>query len=285
MPQPAKHTVLIIGASGFIGNALYKELLSYFNTFGTYCTQEGNFGDNQVFYRYCTEENAITPILEEVRPSVIISAFTGDFTAQLNAHSEIASYVAAHHNTRLLLLSSVQVFDGTSALPRYENDTPLAESSFGKHKLRIERMLLETIPAQTTILRLPMVLGVNSPVLIQLRQAAKHRASFEVFPNLIVSITTADKIAQQVHYIINRALDGIYHLASDDMIHHEDLFREICEKLGDEEPIFKSVFQRNEDSYLAILPKKNKLPRSYRISVSEVIEDCTLKEEIVTFKQ
>jgi len=285
MSQPYKHTILIIGASGFIGNTLYKELLSYFSTFGTYCTQEGNFGDNQVFYRYCAEENSIVPILEEIKPSVIISAFTGDLNAHFKAHSEIASYIVAHHNTRLLYLSSAQVFDGNNTLPRYENDTPLAESSFGKHTLRIERLLLETIPAQTAILRLPIVLGVHSPTLIQLRQAAKHHASFEVFPNLIVSITTADKIAQQVHYIVNRELDGIYHLASDDMIHHEDLFRELCEKLGDEEPVFKSVFHRNEDSYLAILPKKNKLPKSYRISVSEVIEDCTLKEEIVTFKK
>ena len=285
MSQPNKHTILILGASGFIGNALYKELLSYFSTYGTYCTQDGIFGDNKVFFKYDVTKDQLGPILQEVRPSVVVSAIRGENNAVYAAHQALTAYVAQHHYCRVLLLSSAQVFDANLTLPKYETDKPLAASDYGKHKLRLERLLLEHIPAQATILRLPVVLGVNSPRLIQLRQAAKHKAAFEVYPNLIMSVTTADKIAQQVHFIINRELDGIYHLASEDMIHHEDLFVEISEKLGSERPIFKSVYQSNDDAYLAILPKKNKLPKAYSITVSEVIEDCTLKEEIVTFKQ
>ena len=111
-----------------------------------------------------------------------------------------------------------------------------------------------------------------------------HCYYFEVYPNLTISITTADKVAQQIHYIIRKELDGVFHLASDDMVHHEDLFREITSKMGNNYPIFKSVYRRNEDEYLAILPKKNKLPKNYRISVEEVVEDSTLNEEIATFK-
>ena len=33
--------ILILGASGFIGNALYKELNSYYDTFGTYFSKKG----------------------------------------------------------------------------------------------------------------------------------------------------------------------------------------------------------------------------------------------------
>lgn len=279
-----KHTILILGASGFIGNVLYRELLSYFSTFGTYCAQEGIYKDNQVFFKFCAEEDSIIEILDEVKPTVIISSLKGDFKALLKTYQDIATYVAKNHTSRILFLSAAEVFDGLYEFPSYENDTPKAESEYGRHKLAIEKLLLEQIPAQTTILRLPMVLGVTSPRLIQLRQASKHKAVFEVYPNLIVSITTVDKLAQQVHYIVNQHLDGIFHLASEDVIHHEDLFRELCEKLGDEPPIFKSVFQRNEDSYLALLPKKNKLPKSYRITVAEIIDACTLKEEISTFK-
>lgn len=279
-----KHTILILGASGFIGNVLYRELLTYFNTFGTYCEQEGLYGENQVFFKFCAEENNILEILANVQPTVIISALKGPYSALLKTHRELATYVAENHTSRILFLSSAKVFDGLYKFPSYENDTPRTESETGRHKLAIEKLLLEQIPAQTTILRLPMVLGVTSPRLIQLRQASKHRAAFEVYPNQIISITTVDKLAQQVHYIINQQLDGIFHLASEDVIHHEDLFRELCAKLGDVPPVFKSVFQRNEDSYLAILSKKNKLPTSYQITVSEVIDVCTLKEEISTFK-
>ncbi|QIE58503.1 sugar nucleotide-binding protein [Rasiella rasia] len=279
-----KHTILILGASGFIGNAIYRELGSYFKTYGTYCSQDGMYGANQIFFKYDLEHDSIAEILEETQPSVIISSLRGNFNSQYQVHSELAKYVRANHECRLLYLSSVNVFDGLFQFPAFEADTPKAESDYGRHKINIERMLQEEIPAQFAILRLPMVLGVHAPRLIQLRQASKHKAAFEVFPNLIISVTTADKIAQQVHYIVNQQLDGIFHLASEDVIHHEDLFRELCEKLGNERPVFKSVYKRNEDSYLALLPKKNKLPKSYRITVSEVIDACTLKEEISTFK-
>ena len=279
---PEKHIILILGASGFVGNSLYKELLSYFKTYGTYCTQEGSFRDNQVFFKYDVVEDNLAEILKETNPSVIISSLRGDYKAQFYAHSEIANYVQAHHHCRLLFLSSVEVFDGLYAYPSYEGDSPKAESNYGRHKLSIERLLLETIPAQTTILRLPLVLGATAPEVIQLIQAGKNKAAFEVYPNLIISVSTADKIAQQVHYIINKGLDGIFHLASEDVIHHEDLFKELTEKLGIETPVFKNVYHRNEESYQAILPKKNRLPNPYRITVSEVIDSTSLHEEIVT---
>jgi dTDP-4-dehydrorhamnose reductase len=284
LKQPSKNRILILGASGFIGRSIYLELRSYFDVYGTYFENVDEFGDNQAYFKYCVGDNTLGGILEEVKPTVIISSLRGDFEKQYKSHEELFQYVNDHHNCRLLFLSSVNVFDGKFKLPSYENDKPLAESDYGKFKISVERLLLKNIPAQTVIVRLPMVLGFHSPRILQLRQAIKHHATFEVYPNLTISVTTADKIAQQVHYIISKQLDGIFHLASDDMVHHEDLFIEITSKMGDKTPIFKSAFRRNEDGYLAILPKKNLLPETYRISVAEVIDDCTLNEEIVTLK-
>ncbi|MEM7087603.1 MAG: sugar nucleotide-binding protein [Bacteroidota bacterium] len=289
MTIPNRHinrakTVLILGASGFIGNVLYRELLSYFDVYGTYANQEGVFSDNQVFYEYKVEEGGLEVILAHLQPTLIISCLRGAFKAQYQAHETLVEYVTAT-NAKLLLLSTANVFDGKGEFPSYENDLPFAESDYGKFKISLEK-LVQTLPKKYyVILRLPLVLGVNSPRIFQLKQAIKHQAAFEVFPNLIISITTANKVAQQVHYIINKELCGIFHLSSKDMVHHEDLFREISEKISEKTPIFKSVFSSNEDTYLAILPKKNKLPKTYHITVAEVIDDSTLKEEIITFKK
>jgi dTDP-4-dehydrorhamnose reductase len=279
-----KNKILILGASGFIGNALYKELLSYFDVYGTYASQEGLYGDNQVFYKYRVEDDALDMILAKVQPDVIISCLRGDFEAQYKAHELLVEYCMTT-NSRLLFISTVNVFDGNGTFPSYENETPFSESNYGRFKISIEK-LLRTLPKENyVILRLPMVLGVNSPRIFQLKQAIKNHAAFEIFPNLIISVTTADKIAQQIHYIINKKRKGIYHLASKDVVHHDDLFKEISDKLSDKNPIFKSVYSSNEDRYLAILPKKNKLPKTYRITVAEVIDDSTLKEEIITLKK
>jgi len=280
---PRKNTILIFGASGFIGNAIYKELLPYFDVYATYFSQEGVFNNNQVFYQFDVTKDNSYEILDIVKPNVIISSLRGDFKAQYKVHQALISYVMTH-DCKLLFISSVNVFDAKFKFPSYENDIPKAESAYGRYKLSVEKMLGEIPSEKYAILRLPMVLGVNSPRIEQLKQATKHHADFEVYPNLIVSVTLVDKIAQQIHYIVNQDLNGIFHLSSEDVVHHADIFTEIASKLSDKMPIFKNVYRRNDDNYLAILPKENKLPATYQITVDEVVETCTLKEEIRTLK-
>ncbi len=275
--------ILIVGGSGFIGNTLYKELLSYFDVYGTYARQEGNFGENQVFFRFVAEEDDISKILFQVNPTVIVSAFKASFAGTEKTLNDIASYCMGTGG-HFIYISSVAVFDARSQFPSYESDKPLAESHEGRHHIRMERIIQELPNKQWVIARLPLVLGVNSPEIIHLKQAIRHQAEFEVYPHLVVSTTTNDKIAQQIHYLINRNLSGIYHLSSEDVIHHEDLFKEIAEKISERTPIFKNVYSSNEDRYLAILPKENKMPKNYRITVADVISDTTLKDEIVTLK-
>lgn len=274
---------MILGASGFLGNALYKELLSYFDVYGTYYSNGDRYDDNQVFYQYSVEDHTLTELLKELQPTTVISSLEGDYRKQYDAHKQLCEH-ALLSGCHVLYLSSVKVFDGKHEFPSQEYDRPLSETSYGKHKIRIERLLLEQIPDQTTIARLPFVLGVNSQLITQLRQAIKHRAAFEVYPNLVINATTVDKVAQQIHYLVSKRKTGIFHLASEDVIHHSDLFTEIATKLDDKLPIFKSVFSRNEDSYLAILPKENQLPDTYRITLAQVIEESTLNEEIITLR-
>ena len=282
-PTQKNNRILLLGASGFIGNVLYKELLSYYDVYGTYNTQQGNFKDNKVFYQYHVENGGLDTILSQVQPHIIISSLRGDFNDQLEAHRMLVSYCLAT-DAKLLLLSSVNVFDGLGAFPSYEDDNPKADSKYGRAKIALEKIVGDLPSEQYAILRLPMVLGINAPRVFQLKQAIKHAASFEVYPNLIISAITADKVAQQVHYIINKELNGIFHLASNDVIHHDDLFKEIAEKISDKKPIFKKVYQSNDDRYLALLPKKNKLPKNYQIKISEVINDSTLQDEIDSLK-
>ncbi len=282
--QQIKPTVLILGATTFIGNVIYHELCQFMDTYGTYKDDDAELADNEAFFQLDIKKTSTSEILTMVNPSVIISCLEGDFDSQYQAHEAIAFYVASNPESRLLYLSSSKVFDAKFEFPSYENDLQAADSDFGKFKISEEKLFLKTIPNQVAILRLPMILGPYAPEIIHLKEAIKSQAIFEVYPNRIISVTTANKIAQQVHYLINKAKTGIYNLASEDVTHHEDLFREICEKAHGKFPVFKQVFTTNEDSYQAILPKENRLPKNYRITVQEVIEDCTLNEEIFTLK-
>lgn len=275
--------VLILGASGFIGNTLYKELLPYYDVYGTYASQEGIFSENQVFFKYEVEEGNLQQILETVQPSIIISALKGDFKALYKAHEVLCNYVL-QTESKLLFISCASVFDAKGEFPSYEYDIPLSESPEGKLKVSLEKIIRQLPKNKFVIARLPFVLGVTSPIIIQLKQAIKHQATFEVFPSLIISATTQNKLAQQIHYIINKDLNGIFHLSSEDVMHHDELYKDISEKISHKKPIFKNVFSSNEDRFLAVLPKENLLPKNYQITLDEVIEDSTLKDEIETLK-
>lgn len=271
-----KKRILILGASGFIGSALYRELSPYYDTFGTYCTQSKAFGDNKRFVEYNLEEDDIYPILEQLRPNVIISALRGDFAGQVLAHQHMVEYLV-HHECRLLFLSSANVFDAYSQYPSYEFDKTLSESIYGRFKIKIENMLMRLSMDKMAILRLPMVFGNTSTRIRDIRKQLAEKEPIEVFPNLIINVTNADRLTQQVHYIINRDLTGIFHLGSKDLVHHEEFIGEVVKHLGGNPPIYKRVYTTNDDRYLAVLPKHNKLPKNLQIDYQEIIDHHLLK--------
>ena len=263
--------ILILGGSGYIGSAIYKELCNYFDTYATYCSSAGAFEVNKQFIRYDMQEDDIYQLLEKVRPQIIISALRGNFSAQVQAHQHIVEYLVKN-DCKLYFLSSANVFDAYSKFPSYEHDKTLSESVYGRLKIRIENMLLRLPKSKMAILRVPMVFGNSSPRVKEMKKFIWNNEPIEVFPNLIINVITDYKLTQQIHYLINRNKSGIFHLGSYDLVHHEDFIKDILERIGSFNPIFKRVFTTNEERYLAVLPKDNKLPKNLRISCQEIID-------------
>jgi len=180
--------ILILGASGFIGNAIYKELCSYFDTYGTYYSARRSFETNQQFFRYDLQEDDIFQLLERVRPQIIISALRGNFAAQIQAHAHIAEYLSKNAG-QIIYISSANVFDAYSKYPSYENDKTLSESIYGRLKIKIENMLLRLPKTKALVVRVPMVFGNGSPRIRAIKDALLNNEPIEVFPNLIINVT------------------------------------------------------------------------------------------------
>lgn len=267
--------ILILGGSGFIGNAIYKELLAYFDTYGTYCHSGNTYSSNKQFLQYNLEEDDIIETLELVKPNIIISALRGNFSSLVIAHEHMMEYVE-RHECRIYFISSANVFDAYSKYPSYELDKTLSESIYGKLKIRIENMLLRLPKDKMGILRVPMVFGNGSTRIKDMKNAIINNEPVEVFPNLILNVTNDDKLTQQIHYLINRNKTGIYHLGSNDLVHHEDFIKEILERVGSFNPILKRVYTTNEDRYMAVLPKTNKLPKNLQFTYQDIIDHHVL---------
>ncbi len=263
--------ILILGGSGFLGNSIYKELCNYFDTYGTYYSARRSFEDNRQFFHYDMEEDDVFELLERVRPQVIISAVRGNFAAQVQAHQHIVEYLS-HTDCTLYFLSSANVFDAYRKYPSYEYDKTFSDSVYGRLKIKIENMLLRLPEQKMGILRVPMVFGNGSPRIKEIKKFIVENEPIEVFPNLILNVTSDDKLTQQIHYLINRNKTGIYHLGSKDLVHHEDFIKEVVDRIGNFNPIYKRVYTTNEDRYLAVLPKDNKLPKNLQITYEDVID-------------
>lgn len=267
-------SILILGGSGFIGHALYKELGRYYNTYATYHTAKG-FASNQHFYPFHIEQDDPFSILKDVKPKLIISALRGDFEALLETHSMLDEFVGKS-NCRILFLSSANVFDAFQHFPSYEYDKTLSESVFGRFKIKIENSLMRMPPGKSLIARLPMIFGRNAPRAAALDEAVIEEKPIEVFPNTVVNVNEIGHLCRQIHYMINQKCTGIYHLGSHDLVTHFDFMKSLAANRHKKEAIFKRIYTSNEMRYLAVLPKKNRLPEQLQISYTSVLEDSSL---------
>lgn len=262
---------MILGGSGFIGNAIYRELRSYFDTYGTFNASRRSFEDNQQFFKFDIEEDDIFPLLEKIRPQIIISAIRGNFASQIQVHQHLVEYIS-ENECKLMFISSANVFDAYSKYPSYENDKTLSESIYGRFKIKIENMMMRLPTDKIVILRVPMVFGSSSPRIKQIKNRIWNNEPIDVFPNLIMNVTHIDKLTQQIHFLINHNKSGIFHLGSKDLVHHDDFIREIVERIGKFSPIFKRIYTTNDDRYLAVLAKTNKLPKNLETTYQEIID-------------
>ncbi|MEX0997850.1 MAG: sugar nucleotide-binding protein [Flavobacteriaceae bacterium] len=276
--------ILILGASGFVGNVLYKELLSYFDVYGTYCSPNDFYDQNEVFFRFDAATDDVETLLNKVKPNVIISCLKGNFKDLIEVHKQLMAHTMVTPHCRLIFISTAQVFDGAMHFPAKETDKPLSISQEGKYAIAVEKIIKELPEKKYAILRSPMILGVNAPIITQLKEAIKNKTTFEVCSDLVVNVASDSSFSQQVHYIVNQKKTGTFHIGSTDLIHHSDLFEEITEKLGTKKPIFKQVFESNKDRFLTVLPEKQTELKEHQFTVNDVIDEITLNEGILTLK-
>lgn len=262
---------MILGGSGFIGQELYQELSGFYSVHASYNRSSERFGSNMNFHQWNVETEPLEFLLNNLKPDLIISAMRGDFNAQISAHFEAINYILKT-DSKLIFLSSANVFDAFTNYPSYEYDKSFSTSIYGRFKISIENALLRLPNDKYNIIRLPMVFGAGSPRLEELKTLHKKGEPIEVFPNVVINAHAIGKLRQQIHYLINQDMEGVWHLGSTDLIHHDELILEICKKLSLENPKIKLVFESNDDRFLAVLPKTHRLPQHLRITVEEVIE-------------
>jgi hypothetical protein len=56
-------------------------------------------------------------------------------------------------------------------------------------------------------------------------------------------------------------------------VHHDDFIEEIIASLNIKNPLLKQVYTTNDDRYLAVLSKENKLPKHLQLLSQEILTE------------
>lgn len=262
--------ILILGASGYIGNAIKQSLANMYEVYGTYRT--GGKSDDSSMYLYeVGNEELLRDILVEVEPDIVISCLRGDFGKQLKAHEFVAKYLQEKNKGQMIFLSSANVFDGDLEQPHFEEDIPEAESEYGKYKIECEKMLQSILGSRVIIIRIPEVWGRNCPRIKRLHCCIKEKIEMDTYENLYVNYTTDRQISEWILYIIKHELKGIFHVGTEDMYEYVKFQRELIKQFNLKEPIFK-INREEEKSYFAVLSERDEIPKEIRLRVKDIIK-------------
>jgi len=220
-----KKTVLITGASGFIGARFSKNFKGHKSVGLT--RQENLSKDKNLVKCDLTNQVQLKKIVKDINPDVIYH-FAGLTNPQRNEQTpEDAKLLHVgitknlinsidKQNTHIVFLSTDKVFDGTKIDPEETSETnPLW--GYGSLKLECEKIIEESMP-KYHIIRLPIVHGNGNEksssfiddALINLRRGNKVYA----FNNIKRCFVKLDELTGLLKKLIDNSHYGIYHAGS-----------------------------------------------------------------------
>ena len=260
--------ILILGASGTVGSAIFKQLSledENLKVFGTYFSSAPKI--SSVMINFSVEApDSIFPILDQAHPDIVISALRGDFDKQLIAHENIARYLNAN-NGKLIYFSTANVFDGNLSRPHYETDARNSVSDYGQFKIQCEDLLRNQMGDKTILIRLPFVWGKNSPRLKAVKDGCE-KGQLEVYTNFFSNHVSDMQIAQAIQWIIREDKDGIFHIGTSDVVNYQYFTEQLITEMNLNPPEF--VYRKNPGT-MALLSSRTDIPDRLGLSSQMLI--------------
>ncbi|XP_056012642.1 methionine adenosyltransferase 2 subunit beta-like [Ostrea edulis] len=278
--------VLVTGASGLFGRAIYKEFLSdnSWETLGLAFSR----AKESLKKLDITDENQVKEVINTFRPSVIIHSAAErkpdavendpDGTKKLNlSATDYICQAAKSIGAWVLYISTDYVFDGKS--PPYDEDAkPNPLNKYGQSKLEGEKITLEASP-ENSVLRVPILYGdieyiAESAVTILFEKIVKGS-------ELIASDyekrypTHCDDIAYVIRQLADRRLQdpekvhGVFHWSSNEEMTKYDMSIAMA-----------SAFSLSTENIKADRTPSKGAPRPYNTHLS-----CKKMEALVSGRQ
>ena len=220
--------ILVIGASGLVGSAIYKFLINHYKVVGTY----NKYKIKNFKHLDLTISIEKTNILNSIDWDVIVccSALTDvDYCenypneSYLHNVEAIKNLLNSNQKSKIIYISTDYVFDGKKG-PYSEKDLTNPISIYGKHKLIAENLIMSHSD-RNVVIRVTNVFGPeerNKNFLNRLLFSNNFDKSLVSSDQYATPIYSFD-IAKLVKLIINTDGYGLYHLGGYEYVTRQDI--------------------------------------------------------------
>jgi len=260
--------VLIIGASGFVGEKVYNILSKTFEVIGTYSTKK-KYDFEQLDI---SDKDSVLKIIRRIRPDVVIhtAGITNVDFFEENPEEICRVNVQGTKNiidgcleidSKLVYISTDYVFDGE--IGDYKEEyKPSPISAYGNAKLE-EEELVKKSNLKYLILRISVPYGVNSRDNKQTFEKwvinnLRSNKEIKVIDDQFNTPTLIDDIANAIKKLIELKRTGVYHVTGSERISRYDFAVKIAEVFNLNKNLIKRV-KTKDLSWKAKRPKDSSL--------------------------
>jgi dTDP-4-dehydrorhamnose reductase len=222
--------ILIVGASGFIGNRLFKKLIDNpnYELKGTSLNSQNDIFETLDINNFEQTNN----LLNKFKPEIIIwcagnknlSETEKSFKDTINVNSEsikgIEDYLNKFSSTHFIFLSSDYIFDGVKGDFKV-NDKPYPKTFYGKSKLMAEVYIKKNFPLYS-IVRTSAVIGEGSVFFDWLNNCVVNKLKTSLYTNYFTP-TPLGFLIRQIKCLFKKKTSGTYHVCGNKILSRYDI--------------------------------------------------------------
>ncbi|MBI5184450.1 MAG: sugar nucleotide-binding protein [Nitrospinae bacterium] len=219
-PENKDASILIVGASGYIGRSLYEGLSPPFHVYGTYCSAPLRGG---IYFDLTASDPESLP-LRDVKYAVLLAAKPKIDYCKLNPEQSAKVNVEGTANLLACLrrrgvfpifLSSDAVYPGTAG--GYDESCPgPALNCYGRQKRSIEDYILENF-RDYCILRISKTVGYvpGRPDLLEtLCQGLVAGEELKLLEDQKFQVLSLDDLKAAIRFVVENKVVGLFNVAS-----------------------------------------------------------------------
>jgi dTDP-4-dehydrorhamnose reductase len=266
--------LLVIGASGFIGQHLLQRLQSFpkHQVSGTYHTAMPQIQGCSWHQIDVTDPEQLDEVFQLTRPAVVAHlAAMADVnqcqrmpqqSTEINVRgTEYIARLCTLHRAKLIFLSTEYVFNGDQGYYR-EDESPQPTTHYGQTKWEAEQAVAREAE-RWSILRTSLVYGWplaanRSNLVTRLLESLRSRRPFYAYTNMYRSPVYVEDVVEGIIKLVQGDYPGVHHVAGPEWVNIGEFARTVAE-----------VFDLNQDALMLVPAPSEEMdnPRPRRLGL------------------